>query len=215
MPGEPVELGPSAGDTLAVVGVAYDDVLNLRAAPGADQEILKRIPPLFDDLTALGETRNLPRSFWIAVDYEGTEGWVNLRYIGYLGKTTDVTPEYVDGLTAADMVELGMMVAEASGYDQADVVVSSAPTQGDPGEITVDLLGLEDDSVRGSAVPCRRPTDRERVHPRQSGVDSDLWARRRWRRHLRMTWSVRLQVTLQNDEPGSASSAASVWPSLS
>ncbi len=130
LPGEPVEFGPSAGDTLAVVGVAYDDVLNLRAAPGADQEILERIPPLFEDLTALGETRELPRSFWIAVDYEGTEGWVNLRYTGYLGKTTDVTPEFVDGLTAADMVELGMMVAEASGYDQADVVVSSAPNRG-------------------------------------------------------------------------------------
>ena len=150
MPGEPVEFGPAAGDTLAVVGVAYDDVLNLRAAPGADQAIIERIPPLFDDLTALGETRHLPRSFWIAVDYEGTEGWVNVRYTGYLGKTTDVTPEFIDGLTAADMVELGMMAAEATGFDRADVVVSSAPSQGDPGEITVDLLGLEDDSVRGA-----------------------------------------------------------------
>ena len=54
LPGEPVEFGPSAGDTLAVVGVAYDDVLNLRAAPGADQEILERIPPLFDGPDCLG-----------------------------------------------------------------------------------------------------------------------------------------------------------------
>ncbi len=150
LPGDPVTFGPGAGETLAVVGVAYDDVLNLRAAPGADQPVLAGIPPLFDELIALGQTRGLPRSLWIAVDYDGTEGWVNLRYTGYLGETTDMTADFVDGLTAADMLELGMTVAEASGYDRADVVVSSYPTQGDPGEITIDLLGLEDDSVRGA-----------------------------------------------------------------
>jgi hypothetical protein len=146
LPGEPVEFGPAAGDVLAVVGVAHDDVLNLRAAPGATQPILAGIPPLYDDLVAQGETRDLPRSFWIAVDYEGTEGWVNLRYIGYLGRTTDITVEIVDGISATTMLELGLSVAEAQGHDRANAVVTSAPSGG---EITVDVVGLEDDSVRG------------------------------------------------------------------
>jgi hypothetical protein len=149
MPGEPVDFGPAEGDVLGVVGVAYDDALNLRAAPGADQEILARIPPLYDDLVARGETRELPRSLWIEVDYEGTDGWVNLRYTGYLGRTTDITVEFVDGLSAATMLELGLSVAEAQGHDRAEAVITSAPTDGDPGEVTLDVIGLEDDSVRG------------------------------------------------------------------
>ena len=148
LPGEPVDFGPAAGDVLAVVGVRYDDVLNLRSAPGADQEVLAGIPPLYEDLTALGATRELPRSFWIQVDYEGTEGWVNIRYTGYLGRTNDITAELDDGLSAATMQELGISVAESQGHDRADVVVVSAPTEGDP-EVTLDVLGLEDDSVRG------------------------------------------------------------------
>ena len=131
-------------------------MLNLRAAPGADQEILAGIPPLYDELIALGQTRELPRSFWIAVDYEGTEGWVNLRYAGRLGQTSDATSNVVEELgetpSAGTMLELGMIVAGAFGFDPADVVVTSAPTSGDPGEVTLDLLGLADDSVTGSRV---------------------------------------------------------------
>jgi len=165
LPGDPIVFGPSAGDVVAVVGVAHDDVLNLRAAPGANQEIVDRIPPHFSDLLALGRTRQLSASMWIAVDYEGAEGWVNLRYTGYLGKTTDTTAQFVDGLSASSMVELGMTVAEASGFDRLNVVVSSAPTQSDPGEITLDLLGLEDDSVRGARL---------RVTGRQTGAGFTL-----------------------------------------
>ncbi|MET0696852.1 MAG: SH3 domain-containing protein [Acidimicrobiia bacterium] len=157
LPGEPIDFGPAAGDTLAVVGVAHDDVLNLRAAPGADQEILDGIPPTYDALTAVGETRELPGSFWIAVDYEDTEGWVNLTFIGYLGDTTDVThavTEQLGGTSGAEtMLELGLIVAESiAGDSSADIVMSVAPTVGDLGEVTFDVTGFEDDSVRGSRL---------------------------------------------------------------
>ena len=157
LPGEPIDFGPAAGDTLAVVGVAHDDVLNLRAAPGADQEILEGIPPTYDALTAVGQTRQLPESFWIAVDYQGTEGWVNLRYIGYLGDTTDVTHavnEQLGGAPGAEtMLELGLIVAEGiAGDSSADIVMSVAPSVGDFGEVTFDVTGVEDDSVRGSRL---------------------------------------------------------------
>jgi hypothetical protein len=157
LPGEPIDFGPAAGDTLAVVGVAHDDVLNLRAAPGADQEILEGIPPTFDALTALGQTRELPGSLWIAVDYQGTEGWVNLTFVGYLGDTTDIThavTEQLGGTSGAEtMLELGLIVAEGvAGDPSADIVMSVAPTVGDLGEVTFDVTGFEDDSVRGSRL---------------------------------------------------------------
>jgi hypothetical protein len=156
LPGEPVELGPVEGDVVAVIGVAHDDVLNLRAAPGVDQPILEGIPPLYDSLAALGRTRQLPGSLWIAVDYDGTDGWVNLRYIAYLGATTDETASIIASLgetpSAGTMEALGLMVAEsvASFEDPvSDVVLTAAPTLGDLGEVTYDVVGLGDDAVRG------------------------------------------------------------------
>lgn len=157
LPGEPTDFGPAAGDTLAVVGVAHDDVLNLRAAPGADQEILEGIPPTYEALTALGQTRELPGSLWIGVDYGGTEGWVNLRFIGYLGDTTDIThtvTEQLGGTPGAEtMLDLGLIVAEGiAGDASADIVMSVAPSVSDLGEVTFDVTGFEDDSVRGSRL---------------------------------------------------------------
>lgn len=141
-----------------MVGVAHDDVLNLRSAPGADQDILDGIPPLYDALIALGETRELPGSFWIAVDYDGTEGWVNLRFIAYLAATSDDTAAIVEDLgetpAGETMLDLGLIIAESLASDEpaSDIVVTVAPVVGDLGEITYDVIGLADDAVRGLRV---------------------------------------------------------------
>jgi hypothetical protein len=141
-----------------VVGVAHDDVLNLRAAPGADQDILAGIPPLYSDLIALGSTRQLSASMWIDVDYSGLEGWVNLRFVAYLGATDDLTAQIVSNLgetpVAKTMLGLGLIVAESivAEAPDASIVVSAAPTSGDLGEVTYDIVGFEDDSVRGSRI---------------------------------------------------------------
>ncbi len=158
LPGEPIDFGPAPGDTLAVIGVAHDDALNLRSAPGIDHDIVDEIPPLHSDLRARGETRQLPGAIWIAVEYEGTGGWVNLRYIGYLGDTRDATSEIIEDLggrpTAETMIDLGSVVAESLASDEppSDLVVTVAPSVGDLGEVTYDVIGLEDDSVRGVRV---------------------------------------------------------------
>jgi hypothetical protein len=155
LPGEPIDFGPAAGDVLAVIGVAHDDVLNLRSAPGADQEILAGIPPLHTGLIALGHTRELPRSFWIEVEYSGGTGWVNLSFVGYLGDTFDATSAIVDELgelpSAPTMLELGESVADVLGSKEppSELVVTVAPRDGDPGEVTFDVIGLGDDVVRG------------------------------------------------------------------
>jgi hypothetical protein len=140
---------------VAVIGVAHDDVLNLRAAPGADQPIVAEIPNTYDSLTAAGETRELPGSFWIGVNYEGTPGWVNLRYIGYLGDTTDETSALIGPVPGAEtMLDLGFLVADflASEEPPSDIVLVEAPTVGDLGEVTYDVIGLGDDAVRGLRV---------------------------------------------------------------
>ncbi|MGH8945957.1 MAG: SH3 domain-containing protein [Acidimicrobiia bacterium] len=152
--GNPVDMGPPAGAILAVIGVRHDDVLNLRARPGADQPIVGRIPPTYDNLIARGETRSLP-AFWTKVRYQGTEGWVNMSYVAYLGSTDDTTAQVIDHFgerpEASTMTELGRIVAEASASDDppSKIVNSVKESIGDLGEVTFDVVGLGDDAVRG------------------------------------------------------------------
>lgn len=159
LPGEPIDFGPRAGDVLAVVGVAHDDRLNLRAAPGTGQAILARLSPTEDAMVAQGATRTIDDSaFWYEVEVDGITGWVNARFVAYLGPVTDITSKVVADLgsrpTAPTMEELGRIVANSqrvrtdTGY--SDLVMVVAPDEtGDVGEVTWEVQGLADDSVGG------------------------------------------------------------------
>ena len=140
---------------LGVVGVSFDDVLNVRAAPGVDQPIVATLEPLEDDVAALGNTRRLPSSFWYEVEHGGVEGWVSAAFVAYLGSTDDVTSLLIAQLgetpQAETMLELGLIVAEAFASDDppSRIVVTAAPTVGDVGEVTYDVIGLGDDALFG------------------------------------------------------------------
>lgn len=154
LPGEVIDFGPVEGDTLMVIGVAYDDVLNVRTAPGVDFEVVAALAPDQLNVKALGQTRQIPDAFWIAISADGTEGWVNMRYIGYEGSTDDLTHVVIEEIgypTAPTMTELGLIVAEslASEDPPSDVVVVVEESLGDLGEVTYDIIGLGDDAVRG------------------------------------------------------------------
>lgn len=156
LPGEPIDFGPADGDVLMVIGVAHDDVLNLRAAPGADRPILAGIPPTYDRLVAEGDTRDLSPGFWIEVDYDGTVGWVSLSFVAYEGAVTDQTSTVVSELgerpSEQTMTELAEVVAEVFDSDEepeSDIVQVTTASSGDLAEITYDVIGLGDDSVRG------------------------------------------------------------------
>lgn len=155
IPGDVLDFGPRAGEVLMVIGVRYDDVLNLRVLPGPSQPIVGTLAPDFMDLVARGETRQIPNALWIAATADGTDGWVNMSYVGYAGPTSDLTASVVDDLgeypTASSMTELGSIVAEsmASEDPASDVVVVVAESLGDLGEVTYDIIGLGDDAVRG------------------------------------------------------------------
>lgn len=153
--GEEIDFGPRAGDVLAVIGVRFDDVLNVRAGPGTDQPIVATLAPTSNEAVATGHTRALPRSFWTEVTVGDVTGWASLAYLGFLGVTSDVTGDVVAALggvpTADTMEELGLVVAgtQASDEPRSDIVVVTAPTVGDVGEVVVDVVGLGDDALAG------------------------------------------------------------------
>lgn len=154
MPGEPIDLGwPSAGDTLVVVGVRHDDVLNVRRLPGTDQPIVATLAPT-GSVKATGQARSLPTSIWFEVEAGGGKGWVSAAFVAYEGQTNDATAAIVAEIgrpTAASMNALGRIVAEhvAGDTESARIVLVRAGTSGDLGEVTYDVIGLEDDSVFG------------------------------------------------------------------
>lgn len=155
LPGEPIDIGPAAGDEVAVVGVAHDDVLNLRAAPGTDSEVLAELAPTATGLIATGRARSLPESIWFEVAVEDVTGWVSSAFVGYLGLTDDATAELIEALgetpEAETMLDLGLIVAEAMSSDEppSRIVMSVAPVVGDLGEVTYDVVGFGDDALGG------------------------------------------------------------------
>ena len=155
LPGEPIDFGPAAGDVLAVVGVAHDDVLNVRAAPGTDSEVLAELAPTATGLIGTGRARSLPESIWFEVEAEGVTGWVSSAFVGYLGLTDDATAEVIETLGetpgAETMLDLGLIVAEAMASDDppSRIAMSVAPLVGDLGEVTYDVVGLADDALGG------------------------------------------------------------------
>lgn len=166
IPGQPVDFGPQEGDVLMVIGVAHDDVLNLRDLPGPSFDIVGRIAPNESGLNALGNTRDIGSAFWTAVGYRGITGWVHMSYVGFEGATDDETARVFDVLgvrpTGATMADLGRLVAGVfvSEEPASDLVMVTPVKVKDLGEVTYDVIGLGDDAIRGLRVHVlARPTD--------------------------------------------------------
>lgn len=159
LPGEPTEhFFFRQGDVLGVIGVASTDVLNVRAAPGIDQEIVARLDPLAQDIVVTGPARSLPASLWIEVEFIGGRGWVNSGFLAYIGLTDDVTAQVVNQLgeipRAETMLDLGALVAatRASEDPPSTITVSAGPLVVDLGEVTYDVVGLGDDAQLGERL---------------------------------------------------------------
>ncbi|MGI9615016.1 MAG: hypothetical protein ACR2QO_19045 [Acidimicrobiales bacterium] len=155
LPGEPFVGFAQAGDRLMVVGVAHDDTLNVREGPGLSYSVMVALAPTESNVIATGDARLLDRSLWYGLDTAGGDGWVNARYIAFEGDVVDSTSQVVDSIgeipVAETMLDLGLLVAEdrSSADVESDIVVVVAPTLGDLGEVTYDVIGLADDSLYG------------------------------------------------------------------
>lgn len=159
LPGERVEIFPYEGATLAVVGVAADDTLNVRTGPGVDFDVVTELDPLATDIVATGHNRSLGNDgFWSQITVDGRTGWVNTAFVLQLGQVNDITstlfPTPADRPGAETMLELGNTVGgmRASEEPRSRIVVVDGPTVGDLGEITVDVIGLGDDAVGGERL---------------------------------------------------------------
>jgi hypothetical protein len=152
--GDPIDLFASRGDVLAVVGVAHDDVLNVREGPGTASAIVTTLDPL-GSAEATGQARNLPQSLWYEVTADAVTGWVSVSFVAFAGITDDATAEGVSiirGATFDSMEELGLIVAESQASPEdpvSRVVMSAAPIGFGLVAVVYDVVGLGDDSVYG------------------------------------------------------------------
>jgi hypothetical protein len=164
LPGEPFDDGPAPGSSLAVVGVRFDDVLYVRAIPGAKEEVIAELAPT-GQATATGQARMLSKSIWYEVDADDATGWVSAHFVAEPGDTTDITSQVVGSAggsvpMASDMVELGLAVADSvtssmesgEGEGAVSTVMVVEPTGGDLGEVTYDVVGYPDDAVYGQRL---------------------------------------------------------------
>ena len=146
MPGDVIEFGPLEGDQIAVVGVAHDDTLNVRIAPGVEFDVIETLAP-DANMTAGGENRLLVDSFWVEIDSGSGKGWVNEAFVGFLGVTRDIDLSTVSVAPAPTPEEFGLAVAQSfASVDPVSKVelVGVADTV-----VTYDVLGLGDDALKG------------------------------------------------------------------
>lgn len=146
------------GAEMAVIGVDVDDVLNVRAAPGTEHDVVATLAPLADGVTATGEGRMLDGDVWVEVDTEDVTGWVHAAFIAHPAATVDITSQVIEehGSRPSDrtLVGLAAIVADqrATQEPPSRVFISDGPHVGDLGEVTVDVVGFGDDSVRAERL---------------------------------------------------------------
>lgn len=143
MPGDVIEFGPTAGDQIAVVGVAHDDELNVRIAPGTEFEIIETLDPLADEVIALGENRLLASSFWVEIQTADGPGWVNEAFVGFLGVSRELDSDVV----ATDAVAIGQGIAAGYVSTEPPSRVTLVANEGET--VIYDVLDIGDDAVKG------------------------------------------------------------------
>lgn len=157
--GEPFDFWvpiPAEGAILGVIGVQYDDTLNVRSGPNITYGVIATLDPTQMGISGTGNGWQLPSgTVWWEIEAGGAVGWANQRFLSRLAGVDDITSLVVANLgeipVAETMLELGTIVANsvASTDVESGIVVVVAPTVGDLGEITIDVLGLADDSQEG------------------------------------------------------------------
>jgi uncharacterized protein YraI len=139
---------------MAVFGVAYDDVLNLRTGPGSGNPVILGLGSVEESVAALGGSRTLSdATVWYEVEARGVTGWAAARYLLYRGPTNDVTSQVVGQAgeypEAANMSDLGRAVANLLATSGSTIVLSGAPSTGDLGQVSYDVVGIGNSAVGG------------------------------------------------------------------
>ncbi len=158
--GSAYSIGPAQGETMDVVGVAWDDVLNFRTAADPSASIVDTVAPFSSTPAVIsqGDGWLLANSAWWRVTEGGQEAWANTTFLGQLGATTNIfggLSASMPSLSAPDLDTLAENIGSArSGGPVPLVVFSTEPVGLDAqgGEATIDVIGLGDDSVKGERI---------------------------------------------------------------
>lgn len=155
------------------VDVALDDPdggLNMRIAPGVDNDIVA-VFPRSSALVSTGPCATLGTfDWWKVTNLEGTlTGWVSSRFLSDLlvfnpglGKAIDDLDNA--GLQATTLDELAALIAESYGFDE-DATITM--TSDDPaidaqgGTATYEMTGLKDDASNGYIVDIQFVFDKD------------------------------------------------------
>ncbi len=160
LPGSAIDMGPGAGTTVSVVGVAFDDVLNVRTLPDATSDPIASLAPMATDLVHTGRKRDVGASIWWEIQLPEGVGWANAKFLAPMAETGDVTADLVahlGGLASASTVEALIRqvmdhYAMVSEGPAPSVTLVAEPVTGDLIEAWVDVTGYPDDSVLGERL---------------------------------------------------------------
>ena len=134
-----------------------DPVLLVRAA---DSDAIVVRLDLLQGVVATGNTRQLTTTVWHEFQFGEAVGWSSSAFLAPLGAQRDATAEVVEALggipTADTLEDLGLQIAgvfSSSGEVQSRTTISSRPGVFEAvGDITLDVVGLPDDAVRGYRI---------------------------------------------------------------
>ncbi|HEV7720325.1 MAG TPA: SH3 domain-containing protein [Iamia sp.] len=154
LPGEPIDIYPYEGASLAVVGVAAGDTLNVRSGPGTVFDVVIELNPLSQDATATGQNRTVDDdSLWVEVTVDGETGWANGAYLSEPGATRDITGEVTVPSRDLSAAEIARQVAgQRSSSDEGPVPAVTVVDEASATDATVDLIGLADDAQEGERI---------------------------------------------------------------
>ena len=150
--------GPRQGAVLGVVGIAFDEVLTIRAAPATDGVVVGVLPPL-TEVGANGDNR----AAWYEVTANGLTGWAPRANLRALDGTFDLTAGILSSIgslpRAPSMLELGTIVTDVvvpcDPATPTTIVVVVAPAPGPVSEVVYDTFTGElcgDDSIAGERI---------------------------------------------------------------
>ncbi len=153
--GELVAEGPRNGDALLVVGVRFNDVLNVREGPGQEFSVVTTVPPAAPGVASLGLTWAIAGTSWYAIDIRGVQGWASSSFLSIQAGTFDFASRVAEELgevpESGSLIGHGMTVARSLASEDRPSTIEQ-PTEavvGDQDEIHVDVVGVGDDSVAG------------------------------------------------------------------
>ena len=157
---------PAPGSSgFAVAGVAPEDVLNVRSAPGVDNPVIGTLLPAAQGIQLAGEGRLTPDgAVWGSLQWGGQQGWVNTSYLAAQYGTAEAAlaeraNQAVYALQSRDLAALAALVHPQQGlrfspygYVQAqDQLFSAAQVAGLGSDPTVYTWGAFD----GSGAPIQ------------------------------------------------------------